>query len=224
MNAVAAELLAQHFPSLARLPAALSGEFTLHAVQVRAPAGTVLFEPGSPCQALPLILDGAVRVSRSAPNGREIRLYGLEAGEICIVTTSCLLGADAYPARGIAERDLSAIGVPRPLFMRLLNEHEPFREQVFHLFAERISDLMTLVEEVAFRQLDARLAGLLAERAPQLHITHQALADELGSVREIVSRLLRQFEGQGWVRLGREQILVLDSAALRQIHDGHSPK
>jgi CRP/FNR family transcriptional regulator len=217
MDAALAERLGAHFPSLATLPATLAADFATQVQALRVSSGTVLFEPGAPCQAFPLILEGAVRVSRGAPNGREIRLYRLEPGEICIVTTSCMLGADAYPARGVVERELLAAALPRPLFMRLVEEHPAFRQQVFHLFADRLSGLMALVEEVAFRQLDARLAALLAARAPLLRTTHQALADELGSVREIVSRLLRQFEEQGWVRLGREQVEVLDRSALEKL-------
>lgn len=186
-----------------------------HAVPMQVPAGTVLFDTGSACQALPLLLSGSIRVFKRAETGREISLYRVSQGELCIVTISCLLGANAYPATGIAESEIRAIALPRPLFMRLTENHPPFRQEVFHLFAERLSGLMQLVEEVAFHKLDQRLAGLLAARAPQIIGSHQQLADELGSVREIVSRLLKQFEDQGWIRLGREKVDVLDSGALQ---------
>jgi CRP/FNR family transcriptional regulator len=98
-----------------------------------------------------------------------------------------------------------------------LNEHPPFREWIFRLFTERISGLMQLVEEVAFHKLDQRLAAWLLEHAPRAEASHQTIADELGSVREIISRLLRQFEDQALVRLGRERIEVLDAAGLRRL-------
>lgn len=203
-------------PILADLPPSLAGEVARLAQPMTAPAGACLFDAGSPCQALPLLLDGAIKVSKRAENGREIRLYGVHPGELCIVTVSCLLGGDPYPATGVAEAPVSAIAIPRPLFMKLAAEHPLFREKVFALFSERLTGLMQLVEEVAFRKLDQRLAAWLAVRGPTIAASHQVIADELGSVREIVSRLLKQFEDQGWVRLGRERIEVCDPAALRR--------
>jgi CRP/FNR family transcriptional regulator, anaerobic regulatory protein len=210
-----ARLLAQ-CPTLSNLPEAERDTLARQAVALSAPAGTELFDAGRACQALPLVLAGAIRVFKRAESGREISLYRVQPGELCIVTVSCLLGGDAYPASGVAETDLTAIALPQPLFLRLTETHPPFRRAVFHLFAERLSGLMQLVEEVAFRKLDQRLAALLVTRAPLLLGSHQQLADELGSVREIVSRLLKQFEEQGWIRLGRERIEVLDPEALRR--------
>jgi CRP/FNR family transcriptional regulator len=208
------------FPALTNLPAALAAEVERQALPMRAPAGTVLFDAGVACQALPLVLSGSIRVSKRAENGREIRLYGVNPGELCIVTVSCLLGASAYPATGIAESEVSALALPRPLFMRLLAEHAPFRDGVFGLFADRLTGLMTLVEEVAFHKLDQRLAAWLLARGPIILASHQVVAQELGSVREIVSRLLKQFEELNCVRLGRERIEVLDQVSLKRIAEG----
>ena len=212
--------LARQFPTLGGLPAALDQELARQALPIEAPAGTLLFDAGYACQALPLVLSGSIKVSKRADNGREIRLYGVHPGELCIVTVSCLLGGDPYPATGVAETAVSALALPRPLFTRLAAEHPPFRESVFSLFSERLTGLMQLVEEVAFRKLDQRLAGWLVARGPQIAASHQAIADELGSVREIVSRLLKQFEDQGWVKLGRERIAVEDAAALGRLAAG----
>lgn len=204
-------------PSLADLPAHERQRLATEAMPLQVPAGTELFDVGHACQALPLLLSGSIRVFRRAENGREISLYRVAAGELCIVTVSCLLGAEAYPASGVAETDISAIALPRPLFQHLTASHPAFQRQVFHLFAERITGLMQLVEEVAFRKLDQRLAAVLAARAPEVMSSHQQLADELGSVREIVSRLLKQFEERGWIRLSRERIDVLQLAALQEM-------
>ncbi len=106
--------------------------------------------------------------------------------------------------------------LPKAVFDEMMGER-PFRDFVFHLFAERIADLMQLIEEVAFRKLDQRLAALLLGKGRVLHVTHQQLADELGSVREIVSRLLKGFAEQGFVRLAREQVGIVDAAGLRQL-------
>lgn len=211
--------LAQLFPALTQLPATLAAEVERQALPMHAPAGAVLFDTGVACQALPLVLSGGIRVSKRAENGREIRLYGVNPGELCIVTVSCLLGANAYPATGIAESAVSALALPRALFMRLMAEHPPFRDAVFALFADRLTGLMALVEEVAFRKLDQRLATWLVARGPVILASHQVIAQELGSVREIVSRLLKQFEDQNFVRLGRERIEVLDPLGLRKLAD-----
>lgn len=184
-------------------------------VQVK--AGTVLFDDESPCQAFPMLLDGVIRVSKTGTNGRELQLYRVVPGESCILTSSCLLGHVAYNARGVAETDIVAVALPQPVFSRLLAEHEPFRDYVFSLFAERIAELMQLVEAVAFQRLDQRLATLLLGKGKVVHTTHQALADELGSVREIVSRLLKSFAEQGFVSLAREQVEIVDAAGLRRI-------
>lgn len=205
------------FPALTGLPPALAAEVERQIMPMRAPAGTVLFDAGLACQALPLVLQGNIRVSKRAENGREIRLYGVHPGELCIVTVSCLLGGKAYPATGIAETEVSALALPRPLFIRLTAEHAPFREAVFGLFSDRLTGLMALVEEVAFHKLDQRLAAWLAQRGPTIMASHQVIAQELGSVREIVSRLLKQFEEQKLVRLGRERIEVLDAPALKKL-------
>lgn len=206
--------IAAAFPALARLPEPLGARLAADVVTRNVPAGTRLFEPGGPCAAYPLILEGVVRVAKQAANGREILLYRIGRGESCVLSSDCLLGGRAYDAGAVAETPLVLALVPRSLFEALVAGHPPFREAVFGLLAERLADLMLLVEEVAFRRLDARLAGLLLERGPEVRATHQALAADLGSVREIVSRLLADFAERRLVVLGRERIQVVDVAGL----------
>lgn len=209
--------LHQLFPALADLPAGLKldAERALQLAEI-AP-GTELFDTGSPCQALPLVLEGSIQVSKRAESGREIGLYRVIPGEICIVSLSCLLGGDVYTATGVAAEPLRLATLPRAVFMRLVESHAPFREMVFHLFSERLVALMQLVEELAFEHLDQRLAAWLVERGPHIALSHQAIANELGSVREIVSRLLKQFADRGWVRLDRGHVEVLEPMALLAI-------
>jgi CRP/FNR family transcriptional regulator len=132
------------------------------------------------------------------------------------VKSGCSARPRAHSARGVAETEVELLALSRRRFMELL-EHGSFRDFVFRLFSERIAELMQLVEEVAFRKLDQRLAGLLLGKGRIVHATHQDLADELGSVREIVTRLLRGFSDAHLVSLGREQIEILDAAGLRGI-------
>lgn len=208
--------LATLYPVLQELPGPLWTRLAAAAREITVPAGTVLFDERQPCQGFPCVLSGGIRVVKAAANGRELPLYRVLPGESCIITSSCLLGHADYNARGITESETTLAMLPRELFDTLLGE-PVFRAFVFRLFTERVAELMQLVEEVAFHKLDQRLANLLLGKGRQLHVTHQQLADELGSVREMVSRLLKGFAAQGLVRLGREQIEILDPAGLRRL-------
>jgi CRP/FNR family transcriptional regulator len=209
------ELQAQ-YPVLAELPPGLREQIVAAAQAVTVPAGATLFDERQPCQGFPFVLAGAIRVAKVAANGRELPLYRVTPGETCIITSSCLLGNVPYNARGTTESETVLVLLPQGLFNELLAQ-APFRNFIFNLFAERMADLMRLVEEVAFRKLDQRLAALLLGKGRVVHATHQQLADELGSVREMVSRLLKGFAEQGLVALGREQIEIRDAAGLRRI-------
>ena len=208
------ELLLQRFPVFAEMPKARLDELVAESEVVRAPKGTVLFEPGQPCRGFPLVLEGSVRVAKSSPAGREIVLYRVDPGQSCLLSGGCLLGQSDYSARGVAEEDVTLLRIPPDIFQRLMVDFEPFRRHVFAMYGERLAEVMELVDEVAFRRLDQRLAQLLIHRGPVVSATHQKLADELGSVREIVSRLLRGFESRGWVKLERERVTVLEPKAL----------
>jgi CRP/FNR family transcriptional regulator len=209
--------LLERFPVFAELPAARLEALLAGAQVLRVPRGGVLFDAGQPCRGFPLLLEGSVRVLKSAPTGREILLYRVEPGQGCILSGGCLLGHSDYSAGAIAESDVVLLSIPPALFQELMLGFEPFRRFVFGMYGERLAEVMELVEEVAFRRLDARLAQLLIRRGPVLGETHQRLAEELGSVREIVSRLLRGFESRGWVRLERERVTVLDPKALSEL-------
>jgi CRP/FNR family transcriptional regulator len=209
--------LLQLFPVFQKLPDVAVEEIVGSAALRQAPTGAILFEAASPCTGFPMLLEGSVRVVKSAPNGREVQLYRVRPGESCLLSSSCLLGGADYTATGIAETAVTLLALPPALFHRLLAEHKPFRDYVFGLFSERMADLMALVEAVAFQKLDQRLAALLLGKGEVVRATHQSLADELGSVREMVSRLLSNFQDRGWVELGREQIRVTDAAALRRL-------
>jgi CRP/FNR family transcriptional regulator len=202
------------FPLFSGLPAERLAALLDEAQLLQAPAGSVLFDAKQPCRGFPLVLEGSIRVSKRAPNGREILLYRVEPGQSCILSGGCLLGQSDYTASGIAETDVTVFSVPPALFNQLMLQFEPFRRYVFGMYGERLGEVMELVEEVAFRQLDGRLAQLLVRRGPVVEGTHQRLAEELGSVREIVSRLLRSFEQRGWVRIERERVTVTDPKAL----------
>ena len=216
--AVHREKILDLYPALAGLPGDRLSALLQPKAVMQVPAGTRIFAEHQPCQGFPLLLEGSIKVVKQAASGRELMLYRVAPGGSCIITSSCLLGHSDYNARGIAESPLSMLLLPAPVFGQLMLDHAPFRDFVFHLFAERIGELMQLVEEVAFARLDQRLARLLLARNDSvLNVTHQQLADELGSVREIVSRLLKGFAAQGLVSLGREHLTITDRPRLQEI-------
>jgi CRP/FNR family transcriptional regulator len=182
-------------------------------------AGTLLFSEGAPCSGFPMLLSGSVRVARGSPGGRTLALYHVGPGELCVVSTACLFGEVPLSAHGVADADTELLHLSPAGFARWV-AHEPFRRFVFGVFADRLAELMALAEAVAFQRLDQRLAGTLLGHGASLHTTHQALADQLGTVREMVTRLLKRFEAAGWVALARERIDVLDGRALRGLADG----
>jgi CRP/FNR family transcriptional regulator len=208
------------YPAFASMTDSALDQTLAGAVVRTVPEGTVLFDEKSACQAFPMILEGAVRVVKAAPSGRELQLYRVLPGESCILSTGCMLGNAPYSAKGVAETKLTFIALPPQVFHKLIGEQESFRNYVFGLFAERITELMQLVEAVAFHKLDQRLAALLLGKGKVIHTTHQQLADELGSVREIVSRLLKTFAEQGLVSLGREEIEIVNPPSLRRLAEG----
>jgi len=217
LNAATRARLRASYPALTLLTQAAFEELCASAAPLDIPRGTVVFEEGGPCRAFPMLIEGSIRVARMATNGREIVLYRVLPGEACVLTSSCLLGRKDYGARGTAETRCIGAALPQAVFDRLVAGHAAFRDYVFALFAERIGELMLLVEAVAFQRLDQRLAALLLGKGRSLEVTHQQLAEELGSVREIVSRILKHFADDGLVSLGRERIEVLDPAGLRKL-------
>lgn len=218
------ERLAALYPMLAALPAAEADAVLAHdAMRLDAPAGMLLFDEGAPCGGFPMVLSGSVRVARGSPGGRSLELYRVTPGELCVVSASCLFGHAAMSAHGIAAEPTELVLLTPAGFERWC-AHTAFRQYVFGIFADRLADLMALAEAVAFQRLDQRLAATLLGHGAVLHATHQSLADELGTVREIVSRLLKRFERQGWIAVGRERIDLLDSAALRALAAGEAPR
>lgn len=210
-------LLLSQYPVLAELPVAeRQAVLSQHAQRATVPAGAMLFDEGAPCQGFPMVLAGSVRVSRGTVLGRTLELYRVTPGELCVASTSCLFGHQPLSAHGQAVEPTELVLLSPAGFDRWMG-FEPFRRFVMGVLADRLTDLMALVEAVAFQRLDQRLAAALLGHGATLRLTHQMLADELGTAREMVTRLLKRFEQQGWVLLGRERIELLDGAALRRV-------
>jgi CRP/FNR family transcriptional regulator, anaerobic regulatory protein len=210
------------YPSLRGMPQALPagpGDRGLRLLD--APPGTRLFAAGQDCEGFPLVLGGEIQVAHNSSDGRCLELYRVGEGQVCLVSAAGLLSRRPLGAQGTATRDTRLALVPPGVFADW-NEHAPFRQFVFGVFAERLVDLIAVVDAVAFQRLDRRLAEYLVKAGPHLHVTHQHLADELGTVREMITRLLNRFEGMGLLTLGREHIAVADVAGLRAVAGGRS--
>lgn len=182
------------------------------------PSGQRVFEPGSACHNYLLVARGQVRVQLLTAGGREVVLYHVGPGDSCVLTTSCLLGSSRYPAEGITAGEVTAFALSAADFHDGLDSSAVFRRFVFGNLGRRLSEVIARMEQVVFAPIDARLAGSLLELAGadgRLTATHHELAVELGTAREVVSRHLKRFEEQGWVKLGRGSIELLDPTALR---------
>lgn len=208
------------FPALSGLDPETRREAEAGARTIKVPKGTVIFGPGKPADNLLLVDGGTVRVQQVSEGGREIVLYRVAAGESCVLTTACLLAQDNYAAEGIAETDVSAIAIPRAVFDSIIARSPEFRRFVFSAYSERITDLFLTIEDIAFQRMDIRLAARLvrlADARDTVNATHQQLAAELGSAREVISRLLQEFQRRDWVSQSRGTIVLRDRAALEAL-------
>jgi len=209
---------------LKTLPSADKEQICNQARYLEVPARTRVFASGQDCEAFLIVLDGSVRVQMIADNGREIVLYRVENGQTCVLTTSCLLSHEAYNAEGITETDIRAIAIPAPAFQKLLDTCAGFRDMVFASYGHRISSLVLLIEEVAFKRIDVRLAQFIHKHQDQdasLARTHHELAVELGSAREVISRQLKEFEKKGWISLSRGKLHIQDQGAFHNFITHH---
>jgi CRP/FNR family transcriptional regulator len=171
----------------------------------------VLYSEGDGCQGIGFLMSGEVRVFKTGVRGREITLYEVFPGETCILNASCILAGISYPANAAALSDGEALFIPEAVFRRLISEHEDLRKFIFRLFSNRLASIVELIEEVVFAKMDERLENYLLEKSEndRLFFSHQKIADDLGTSREVVSRLLKDFEKKGKVRLGRNLIEIL---------------
>jgi CRP/FNR family transcriptional regulator len=206
------------FPALLSLEDSARILLEKHSRIVEAPIGTIGYSEGMPCNAYVMRLEGKSRVYKLSTSGREILLYRVAAGETCVLTTTCLLGRSDYPASTIVEEAIRDVIVPSHIFHQLMIDSAVFRRFVMENYGALISDLIVLLDEIAFHSIDIRLAKLLLdETSAKLNRTHQQIADELGSAREVVSRQLKRFENKGWVMLGRGYVEVINKEALQKI-------
>lgn len=202
----------------------LQNEILTSAKRVSLVGGAEVYREGDNCRGVAFVGEGRIRVFKRHELGREITLYHVMPAESCLLTASCVLSGLRYPATAIVESDhpVEAVVFPPEQFNSWVNEHQVVRDYVFSLLSHRLADMMALIEEITFGKMDSRIAHFLIEKFTgegtflrSIHITHEQIADELGTAREVVSRLLKEFEKAGAVELGRGRVRMTNERLLR---------
>lgn len=181
---------------------------------------SVIFGSGKASNHFLILLEGTVRVQQLSEAGREIVLYRVHAGQSCVLTTACLLAYEDYAAEGIAETQVKAAALPRSVFDELIAQSDEFRRFVFSAYSRRMTDLFTVIEDIAFQRMDIRLAQKLLElggKEAQIKSTHQKMAAELGTAREVISRLLQEFQRREWIAQTRGTIKLLNGGEIKKL-------
>lgn len=210
----------ERFHGTKNLPRRVRDRLVAEARLVKFRKGDEVFGPSNIPDSLLFLFEGRVRVSQMSDAGREIVLYRVDAGESCVLTTACMLAEEAYNAEGIAETDVVAIVLPKAAFDRLASEESAFRDFVFAAYSRRLIDLLRVVDDVAFGRIDVRLAArllALAGEGVEVRATHQDLASELGTAREVVSRVLNDFQKRGFISQSRGRLALDDRSGLEAL-------
>ena len=205
--------ISQALPILQQVDEAFKREFQQAAFFARIPTGHDVFLEGDRVEAIALLISGVVRVYKIGETGREITLYRFGNGSSCILTANAILSQKTFPAIATVEQDAEAVMIPADKFRDWVRNYNLWSEFVFDLLSQRLSTMMAIVDEVAFHRMDRRVAALILNRARKqnpLQITHQEIAAELGSSREVISRLLEDFVSEGSIHSTRGKLEVLD--------------
>jgi CRP/FNR family transcriptional regulator len=210
--------LAQLYPVLRELPASLQHAFSHGSYPVYAETGKIIIDAYTPPTSFLMLSEGSIRVLYPGLE-KEFLLYRIQPGEVCILTACHLLTGANFQVLAEVESAIRGVALPQPLFRQMVEQSPLFCSFLFQSFAGRLSGLLELFGAVTTLRLDRRLAGLLLAKGACIKTTHSQLADELGSVREVISRILKDFEEKGFLKLERGQILILDQASLTCFHN-----
>lgn len=206
--------------------AAVRESFLQAASRLTLPEGREVSLPGQACLHLAFLQTGSIRVYLMSSEGREITLYRVGPGESCVLTAACLLGGTPFPASATVEQAVQGYLVPAAEFRTWVNRHEFWQRYVFRLLGKRLAAVLARLEEATFVRVDVRLAAQLLDRAGTVGLvplTHQSLASDLGTAREVVSRILKRWQQAGWVQLERGAVRLVDTSALRDLSKPKPP-
>ncbi|NEP73161.1 MAG: Crp/Fnr family transcriptional regulator [Okeania sp. SIO2G4] len=221
MNKAIAQTIASTFPFWENLDSEAKTNFLNECQQISLSPSQFVCLEGDICHHLPLIISGNVRVYKIGESGREITLYHLEKGDSCIMTASCIISQKVFPAFAIAETEVEALIIPANSLKKWVMHNTIWQEYIFGILSQRLANVIEIIEEVAFRRMDSRIASYLLHnvnsKIQTLQITHEAIAQELGSSREVVSRILKTFERQKLLSLSRGKIELYSWEKLEKI-------
>lgn len=212
------ERLIRLFPWLEGAASEFRRDFFRNATLMRIPGGHAIASEGSECGQLALVISGKVRVYKLADSGREITLYRINSGDSCVLTASCIMSNRPFPAIAATESEVEALIIPAKQAQAWLIESKSWGEFIFGLVSQRLADVIAVLEDVAFHRMDERVAAYLIATASQgqtLNITHHEIAADLGTTREVISRILKDFEVKGLVEGARGKLTVTDLGGLQ---------
>jgi CRP/FNR family transcriptional regulator len=204
-------LLRKHYPMLVEPD--LQAEIAEVGILKEVPAGEIIMDYGDHVRMIPLIIEGSVKVLREDEDGNELFLYYLGNGETCSMTFSCCMVEKQSEIRTITEEDTWLIGIPVKYMSLWMNRFPSWKNFVMISYDQRMYELVRTIDNIAFKKMDERLWDYLQKKSAAsgkstIHTTHQAIAYDLNASREAVSRLLKQLEKQGKVKLGRNEIVL----------------
>ncbi len=177
--------------------------------------GKVLMEPGQFVKMVPIVLEGAIKILRMDEEGKELFLYYLDPGETCALSLTCCIATKPSEIKAVVEEQTILLGIPIMVHEQFSDEFKQWKDFVANTYQRRFNELLLALDAVAFKRMDERLMRYIVTKMKQyksneLHTTHQEIANELGTSREVVSRLLKQLEKKKWIELGRNVIYIRD--------------
>jgi len=186
---------------------------------IQIPKETIIFQEGDDCSSVAFVVSGVIRVSKISENGKEVNLYRVCRGESCVLTISSVLSNSPFPATAVVEKDVEAILVPKEIFRKMMTTNDELRQFTYQTLMGRFMTMMHMIEDIVFQKMDKRIIELLYTQFKHHHsdvieITHEFIANELGTAREVVSRILKHLEREGYIKLARGKIKLLNIEAL----------
>lgn len=216
------ELFSKEFKFFNKLPNDQKSQFLESASIITLNKKEIIMNEGSICKGMIFVISGSIRVYKLSEEGKEVTLYRIGMGETCILTISCILGSSNYQAIAQVEEDANVLFIPENMFKEIFAKSHIVQKFIFDTLSLRLEEVMYIVEEIAFQRKDKRIANFLLDRFEQstdgiIRITHEEIASELGTAREVVSRLLKDFEYKGAVSLSRGKIKIISSNKLKNL-------
>ena len=184
--------------------------------------GKVLHEGADECEGLFCVLSGQLRAYVLSPEGKEITIYRLLEGDLCLFSASCIFSGSPLDISVAVEKEGSLITIPSIVYKKSMNESSVLSNFTNQRMAERFYDVMWLLEQILWKSLDRRLASFLFEESridhsDTLTITHEKIADHLGTAREVITRMLKYLQSENLIKISRSKIIILDAEGLKKL-------